>query len=95
VVPLGLGDKERPIVGNYLGTEMHGGTIYIRGETKQHQLGREVTPAKLEADDQERLQQHLAEYCQEFGTNLGELLNKEFIKLTPHSHRPYGRIYAY
>jgi len=95
LILLALDDKERHIVGNYLSTGRHRGTIYIRGEIKQHQLGREVAPAKLEADDQERLQRYLAEYCQEFGINLGELLNKEFIKLISHSHRPYGGIYAY
>ena len=95
LILLGLDDKQGSIAGNYLGTGMHGGTIYIRGEIEQHQLGREVALARLEMDDQEQLQRYLADYCQDFGVNLREVLNREFVKLIPYSHRPYGEIYAY
>jgi glutamate synthase domain-containing protein 3 len=95
LILLGLDDKQGSIAGNYLGTGMHGGIIYIRGEIEQHQLGREVALARLEMDDQEQLQRYLADYCQNFGVNLREVLNREFVKLIPYSHRPYGEIYAY
>ena len=40
LVLLGMGDEPGPVAGSYLGTGMHGGTIYVRGELKEHQLGR-------------------------------------------------------
>lgn len=95
IILLGLGKDGRPPAGNYVGTGMHGGVIYIRGEVDPFQLGKEVSISFLAGSDEERLGIYLKEYCEDFGLSLDEVMGKRFIKLLPTHLRPYGKIYAY
>lgn len=88
----------QPIVGDYVGTGMHGGTIYIRGEVEDYRLGREVNKSSIDNEDREILRKYIFKFCRYFDFSNSEISKidlKEFIKLTPHSHRPYGKLYAY
>lgn len=95
IIVLGLNNDNSPFVGNYVGTGMHGGKIYIRRKVEDYQLGKEVNSFKLEKIDKDELYLYLKEYCQDFNLNLKEILKDEFIKLIPYTHRPYGKLYAY
>jgi glutamate synthase domain-containing protein 3 len=79
----------------FIGTGMHGGVIYLRGNIKEYQLGKEVGIAPLEGKDYQLLQQFVGEFAAHFGYETGEILKHGFIKLFPHWLRPYGRLYAY
>lgn len=85
----------RPIVGDYLGTGMHGGTIYIRGEVVEKYCGAEVGIMEADEADLKSLEKELKEYCEDLGLNLKEVMSKPFKKLIPVSSRPYGNLYAY
>ncbi len=85
----------RPLVGDYLGTGMHGGEIFIRGEIDPEQLGAELGIVPVREEDRLRLKEYLTEYAQDFGLEVRELLRGNFTKLIPVSHRPYGNLYAY
>ena len=96
IVILGLdADFQKPIVGNYCGTGMHGGTIYIRGKVENYQLGKEVKVFSLTAEDRKILEKYIEEYALDFSLDPGEILKGEFCKLMPYTHRPYGKLYAY
>lgn len=96
LVVLGLNRQTNvSIVGNYVGTGMHGGTIYIRGELEKYQLGKEVGMLELDQDDDRKIREYLEEYCRDFSLDLAEIMEEKFVKLIPYSHRPYGKIYAY
>ncbi len=84
-----------PVVGNYLGTGMHGGTIYVRGDVKDYQVGREVGIRKPTRQDMLTLKGHLEEFCADLELDVERILTKKFSKLIPHSSRPYGKLYAY
>ncbi len=86
---------EGPAVGGYLGTGMHGGTIYLRGEVEPWQCGREVGVFEASDEDMAELRPVLADYCEALGMDLAEVESKPFTKLVPVSHRPYGKLYAY
>ena len=91
-------NARQSIVGDYVGTGMHGGTIYIRGEVEDYKLGREVNKSSIDIADREILKKYIFKFCEYFKFSNSEISNvdlKEFIKLTPHSHRPYGKLYAY
>ena len=91
-------NTRQSIVGDYAGTGMHGGTIYIRGEVEDYKLGREVNESSIDIADREILKKYIFKFWQYFKFSNSEISNvdlKEFIKLTPHSHRPYGKLYAY
>lgn len=93
---LGLNLKDgEPIVGDYCGTGMHGGVIYLRGSVEEHQLGREVSIVDLEARDEKIIETHVRKYCEYFEADFDDIMSKPFIKLLPLTHRPYGSLYAY
>jgi len=96
LILLGLDDThEGPIVGNYCGTGMHGGVIYIKGQVEEHQLGKEVGVTTLDEKDRQTLCRLVNEYCRLFGNDAAAILGQDFIKLYPKYLRPYGRLYTY
>ena len=80
---------------NFIGTGMHGGVIYLRGNVEEHQLGKEVGVAGLEEADQKVLKELVGEFAAHFGYDAEKILNHQFVKLFPRWLRPYGRLYAY
>lgn len=77
----------------FVGTGMHAGTIYVRGEVKN--IGREVEIVDLEEEDRHLLRRLVTEFCKHFGFDVKKILDFKFNKLIPVSYRPYGRLYAY
>ena len=80
---------------NFIGTGMHGGVIYLRGDVESYQLGKEVSTTKLEPEDDKILAKLIGEFAGYFGYNVEKILNQKFTKLFPLWLRPYGRIYAH
>ncbi|AEA47300.1 GltB/FmdC/FwdC-like GXGXG domain-containing protein [Archaeoglobus veneficus] len=95
VILLGLTLKKPKHKAYYIGTGMHGGVIYIRGEVEEHQLGKEVGVVDMEEEDWKTLERYVGEFSTYFGYDADEILAEKFMKLLPVTKRPYGRIYAY
>jgi glutamate synthase domain-containing protein 3 len=95
MVLLGVSGEEGPLTGNYLGTGMHGGVIFLRGQVAMHQLGSEVREYALDDEDGCMLEAILQEYAADTGSNLSGISPGDFVKLQPFSHRPYGNMYCY
>jgi glutamate synthase domain-containing protein 3 len=96
VILLGLGDRLHK--GNFLGTGMHGGVIYLRGTVDKTQVGSQVDISPLDDIDMKILERYVSEFIERFpdlGLNKEQILKDEFIRLTPRSKRPYGKLYAY
>jgi glutamate synthase domain-containing protein 3 len=96
VILLGLGD--RPHKGNFMGTGMHGGVIYLRGTVEKTQVGSQVEISPLDDIDKEIVERYVSEFIERFpdlGLNKEQILKDEFIRLSPRSKRPYGKLYAY
>jgi glutamate synthase domain-containing protein 3 len=79
----------------FIGTGMHGGVIYLRGNIEDYQLGKEVGVAQLEDNDHQILRRFVAEFAAHFGYETEVILRHRFIKLFPLWLRPYGRLYAH
>ncbi len=94
VLGLGLGENEYHRA-NFIGTGMHGGVIYIRGKVEDHQLVKEVSQLGINDNDRGVLEKCVSKFADYFGYSDEDILNAEFTKLLPLSHRPYGRLYAY
>jgi len=94
VVGLTLSDDEFHRA-NFIGTGMHGGIIYLRGQVQDYQLGKEVGVAELEDKDRSILQGLAGEFAQHFGLDAASIMRGKFLKLYPRYLRPYGRLYAY
>jgi glutamate synthase domain-containing protein 3 len=80
---------------NFIGTGMHGGVIYIRGEVHPSQLGQEVEALPVADPEAEGIADLVREYCQHFRRDPKQILERPFIKIYPRYLRPYGRLYAY
>lgn len=79
----------------FIGTGMHGGTIFLRGSVEKYQLGREVGVAEPDKEDRQLVEKLVIEYAHHFNYNADKILDDKFIKLFPLYLRPYGRIYAH
>ena len=80
---------------NFIGTGMHGGVIYLRGQVRDYQLGKEVGVLEPSEQDEESLSRLVGEFAGHFGYDADEILRAPFLKLVPLHLRPYGRLYAY
>jgi glutamate synthase domain-containing protein 3 len=96
LVLLGMNTQiEGPIVGGYVGTGMHGGEIYLRGEVEPWQVGKECGIFTVDEEGMKTLRPVIGEYCEAFEMDVEEVLSVPFTKLVPISHRPYGKMYTY
>jgi len=97
IIVLGMMGEEddRPITGSLLGTGMHGGAIYIRSRVELYKLGKGLSPFTLEPGDLEILRYYLEDFGKHMNLSVDNMLDREFTKVIPYTHRPYGNMYAY
>ncbi len=77
----------------FVGTGMHAGIIYVRGEISN--LGKEVKLIDVDVADLKVIGSLVRDYCGYFNADFDSIMREKFVKLVPYSHRPYGRVYAY
>ena len=94
LIVLGLTESDRPIAGNFCGTGMHGGQIYLRSDTLPNLLPLQVKAEKLQEVTDSEIVGILKEYCGEYGLDEKEILQHTYYKLTPDSENPYERMYT-
>lgn len=82
------------IVGDFCGTGMHGGVIYLRGEVDSTQLGKEVKVVPMTEEDEVTVKKYVEAYGKYFNVDPTLILKKPFKKLIPFNKRPYGNMYA-
>ncbi len=93
IVVLGL-DCEGVPVGNFTGTGMHGGTIFIRCKDELVGLPAQVTAEIATESDLEEIKPVLCEYADDFHMNIDELLSGQFYKLKANAKNPYKQLYV-
>ena len=96
IILLGMttGKPDAPICGRSMGTGMHGGAIYVRGEVPLEQLGPHLKAEPCDEEDMKVIVPNLEQYCGEFGVDLKAVLAEPFQRVKPFSHRPYGNLYV-
>lgn len=77
----------------FVGTGMHGGKMYIKGNVAH--TGKEVAVRDVDEEDIHLIQGLAKEYCTHFDYSLNEIVDGKFSKIIPVSYRPYGTLYAY
>jgi glutamate synthase domain-containing protein 3 len=96
IILLGLDLKEdEKHKAMFIGTGMHGGTMYLSGNFDKKQLGKEVGQVEMNDDDKQTLGKYVGKFASYFGYTADELLSRPFTKIVPTSLRPYGKLYAY
>ena len=78
-----------------LGSGIHGGKIYIRGDVPDAYLGVGAMKVRFSEDeDMKLLLPIISEFCKHFKMEQDFILEKEFTKIIPGSHRPFAGYYT-
>jgi glutamate synthase domain-containing protein 3 len=85
---------DAPVAGRSLGTGMHGGVIYVRGEVPEHQLGPGLHAQPVDSEDLKVIGALVEDYAKELKLDSKEIMSENFVKIRPFSHRPYGNLYV-
>lgn len=94
IAVLGLGSDGRIPVGNFCGTGMHGGKIFLRSQELPHDLPPQVSAKEADSSDLDELKPYLSEFCEKFHHSMDEILSHRFYLLTPDSKNPYKQLYT-
>jgi glutamate synthase domain-containing protein 3 len=95
LILLGLSRDGRPLVGDYCGTGMHGGQIYLRGEYDPYHIATaQIALTEAGPEDMRAIEGDLTAFAHAFDVPLEEILSEPFTVLRPRSHRPFGDLYV-
>ena len=94
IVVLGLGIKNRRIVGNFPCTGMHGGKMFLRGDCGDIKFPGQVTARAAAKEDMHELEGYVREYCRLFERDPEDILASPFTVVTPDSKNPYKQMYV-
>jgi glutamate synthase domain-containing protein 3 len=93
IVVLGLGEEGLP-VGDFTGTGMHGGEIFIRTESEIENLAPQASAKIADKEDLKEIEEKVREFCILFGFNAEELLKDRYFVLRPDARNPYKQLYT-
>lgn len=94
IVVLDLEKNPLGIVGNFCGTGMHGGEMYLRCGELNHPLPAQVKAERVERVSEPEILQVIDEYAAAFGLDAEAILGEPFLRLTPNSQNPYKQLYT-
>lgn len=94
IIVLDLAKNPLGIVGNFCGTGMHGGEMYLRAKSVPHPLPAQVSAETVARVTAPEILQAIGEFAQQFGLDAEEILSEPFLRLTPNSANPYRRLYT-
>lgn len=93
IIVLGL-NRDEPPVGNFTGTGMHGGRIFIRSEKPPKALPAQVLCRRATDMDLKDIHAYISEFSRIFEIDINDILNKSFYVLTPNEKNPYKLLYT-
>jgi len=77
----------------FVGTGMHGGVLYERGDILEPVQGTKTMPVGKR--DMQVIEGLVKEYCSHFGGDPKAILSGKFKKILPLSKRPYEKLYSH
>ncbi|MEM2099388.1 MAG: hypothetical protein QXU99_06600 [Candidatus Bathyarchaeia archaeon] len=77
----------------FVGTGMHGGVIYERGDLLEVCEDIRVLPTRQR--DMSLIDSLVREFCSYFHYKFDDIINVQFKKIIPKSTRPYGKLYSH
>jgi glutamate synthase domain-containing protein 3 len=93
IVVLGINIEDVP-VGNFTGTGMHGGRIFIRTKKQLAALPAQVTAEAATKDDLQEINPFIAEFADHFGLKPEALAKDKYYVLKPNAKNPYKQLYT-
>lgn len=93
IVVLGLGEEDVP-VGNFTGTGMHGGKIFIRTKGELEYLPQQVSLEEATQNDLQEIAEYINEFAGYFDLDAASILQDRFYMLAPNAKNPYKKLYT-
>jgi glutamate synthase domain-containing protein 3 len=94
ILILGLNLKNcEKCIARFVGTGMHGGVIYERGEILEPEEGTKTEDA--DEKDMQIIEGLVNEYAGLFGADPKKIMSGKFKKIKPLSSRPYAKLYSH
>jgi glutamate synthase domain-containing protein 3 len=78
---------------HFVGTGMHGGVIYERGDILEPVEGTKTLPAGKR--DMKVIEDLVNQFCGHFGGDKKAILSAKFLKIVPVSSRPYAKLFSH
>ncbi len=94
IIVLGMNQKGKCPVGNFCGTGMHGGQIFIRTDELPNDLPKQVATRKASKDDINSIKEIINHFCKEFSFDKDIVFDANFYVLEPNSTLPYKQHYT-
>ncbi|MDR1531896.1 MAG: glutamate synthase [Clostridiales bacterium] len=97
IVVLGLAgesESQSAPVGNFTGTGMHGGLLFIRTEQALENLPAQVWAQDAKSTDLEIIVPYVNEFAEYFKMDAAEILQGRFQVLRPNAKNPYHQLYT-
>ena len=94
IIVLGLADNDRPIVGNFPSTGMHGGKMFLRSDCKDIKFPGQVHTHRADKKELAEIEHYLRHFCTYFDYDLDELMRSPFTVAMPDSNNPYRQMYV-
>ena len=93
IIVLGVGVTGVP-VGNFTGTGMHGGRIFIRTESELTDLPKQVSAEIAGKEDIKEISPYVTEFAGYFDMDALRLLSSRYYVLKPNAKNPYKQLYT-
>lgn len=94
IIVLGLNKEDKPIVGNFPCTGMHGGKVFLRGDLNGVSLPKQVSSREATEEDIKEIKPYIDEYCRLFGFEREKIMSEKFTFIFPDSKNPYKQMYV-
>jgi len=93
IIVLGLEADGLP-VGDFIGTGMHGGRIFVRTEEPLLNLPEQVTASVASAGELEEITPFVVRFAALFDAGVAQIMQSRFYVLKPNAKNPYKQLYA-
>ena len=94
IIVLNLTADSKPIVSNFPCTGMHGGKMFLRSSCSGIKFPEQINMTKATDADLQEIKEYIKEFCEHFGYDESEILNSDFMLITPDSKNPYKQMYV-
>lgn len=94
IIVLGLNPSNRPIVGDFPCTGMHGGKMLFRSNCNDVIFPDQVSIKKASLEDMIEFKEDIQHYCELFNQNFDEIFNSDFTIVVPNTKNPYKQLYV-
>jgi glutamate synthase domain-containing protein 3 len=93
IIVLGINSEKVP-VGNFTGTGMHGGRIFVRTDKELVALPAQVIVDVASDEDLQEIKPYISEFANFFKMDAEQLVKEKFYMLRPNAKNPYKQLYT-